>query len=57
VSEESSDRSEVRQHEREAQEREPDERPPEERRRERGDMTEEGLLEGVPGSEANRPTG
>jgi hypothetical protein len=47
----------VREHEREAQKRDPDERPPEERRGDRRDMNEEALLEGVPGSEANRPTG
>jgi hypothetical protein len=45
----------AREHHREAQEREPDERPPEER--DSRDMNEEGLLEGVPGSTANRPTG
>jgi|tagenome__1003787_1003787.scaffolds.fasta_scaffold18696384_2 hypothetical protein len=50
--------SDAREHEREAQERNPDERPPEERRDDDGrGMNEEGLLEGVPGSTANRPTG
>jgi hypothetical protein len=53
----SEDTEDVREHEREAQERNPDERPPEERRGEAGDMADEGLREGVPGSEANRPTG
>jgi hypothetical protein len=47
----------VREHEREAQKRDRDERPPEERDKDRKDMNEEGLLEGVPGSVANRPTG
>jgi hypothetical protein len=47
---------ELREHHEEAQERNPDERPPEERGAGR-DATEEGLLRGVPGSGANRPTG
>jgi hypothetical protein len=53
----SEDPEDVREHEREAQERDPDERPPEERRGEAGDMADEGLREGVPGSAANRPSG
>jgi hypothetical protein len=43
-------------HHRKAQEHDRDERPPEERQGNR-DMTDEGLLEGVPGSTSNRPTG
>ena len=48
-------------HEREAQKRNPDERPPEERRDKpentREEVAEEGLLGGVPGARANKPTG
>jgi hypothetical protein len=47
---------EMREHHREAQEREPDERPPGERAGGQ-DPTEEGVLSGLPGSAANRPTG
>jgi hypothetical protein len=56
-SEEPEDRAEELhdQHEK-AQEHNPDERPPEERGA-GGDATEEGLLSGVPGSAANKPTG
>jgi hypothetical protein len=56
MSEDRLEPDDAREHHREAQEREPDERPPEERGGNR-DMNEEGLLEGVPGSQANRPTG
>jgi hypothetical protein len=48
-------------HEQEAQKRNPDERPPEERRDDpentREDVAEEGILGGVPGARANKPTG
>jgi hypothetical protein len=51
------DRAEAtREQHRQAQEHNPDERPPEERQGGQ-DPTEEGLLSGVPGSAANRPTG
>jgi hypothetical protein len=48
--------SEIREHHEEAQEHNPDERAPEERSGVQ-DVTEEGLLSGVPGQAANRPTG
>ena len=47
---------EMREQHREAQEHNPDERRPGERG-EGQDATEEGLLGGLPGSIANRPTG
>jgi hypothetical protein len=56
-----SDQSQGPEHEREAQKRNPDERPPEQRREDpentRDDVAEEGVLGGVPGARANKPTG
>jgi hypothetical protein len=50
---------ESREHEEELKKRNPDERSPEERQNEQPDesVAEEGLLGGMPGARANRPTG
>jgi hypothetical protein len=59
MSSDASDKDQTPEHEEELKRRNPDERSPEERERERSDLTEteEGVIGGVPGARANKPTG
>jgi hypothetical protein len=59
MSSDPSDKDQTREHEQELKRRNPDERSPEERRGEQPDLgeTEEGVLGGVAGARANKPTG
>jgi hypothetical protein len=59
MSSDPSDKDQTREHEEELKRRNPDERSPEERNREGSDLgeAEEGIIGGVPGALANKPSG